>query len=713
MTDPMNNPKINHYETASGWAYAGFLLTLLLYLLLAPASAPAQTTSDSLQAPGLRLLARPYGDSITLRWAPTDYLTWSEIRRNGVVLERRISGTGAWQSVTGDRLIAYTIADFEAFTDTDNPHIVAVAEAMYGEANYPASMPPGAMGMAKLKLDEQQQRFFLAAVNADLSASAAKSLGWRWTDTGLRPGAPYEYRVRSLPAPGQTEGKFTSNTLRLRSNDNFAFGTVYGLEAREAEKKVTLRWPAHPNEKRYLAYFLETSSDGRNFTRATEWPMVKSEPNEGEDYFAHEVELTENYRPVHYRLVGINAFAEQTQPCPAIVAQGVDKTPPPPLPALRATDNKAGGFDVQWDLPEATAPDVKGYVVVRGMEYKGPFRPVHDQILSPQTTSFSDPDPEPWRANFYAVYTYDTAGNYAMSTPAMAVWEDTEPPAVPEGLTGRIDTLGNVFLMWKPGTEPDLHGYRVYVSHARNREFLQVTHDIARQNYYFDSTRLQVLNEKIYYRIVALDNNFNPSGYSEILELERPDVMPPAAPVITGFSARGTEVELRWIPSSSGDVAGQEIWRTGDDGAAIRLMALPATATVFSDTTTTLRSRYSYQVRALDEVSLFADSRPLVVQSGGVSERAGVTELARTQVPGEVGEALRWAVGDRREIQGFQLYVQSAEEGLRPYRRLGTAQLLWPIPPGMAKSGFALQVIYTDGSRSALSAVAEPLTTGK
>ncbi|MEM9929623.1 MAG: hypothetical protein AAF840_07385 [Bacteroidota bacterium] len=702
-------------RTPSWWPITWFVITLLLFLLLAPASAPAQSSesTDSVTTAGIRLIARPHGDSITLRWAPTDYLTWSELRRNGVVLERRISRSGEWESVTGDRLLAYSVEDFKTLTDTEDPHIIAVAEAMHGEITAPAEMPQGPMGQAKMKLDEQQQRFFLAAVNADLSAAASTALGWRWTDTGLTPGMPYHYRVRSLPPEGQTEGKFVSNTVRLRSNDNFAFGSVYGLEIREDEKKVTLTWPAHPNEKRYLAYFIETSTDGRNFTRTTEWPIVKSEPNPGKDNFSYEIEVAENYQPVHYRLVGINSFAEQAAPCTAIVAQGVDKTPPAPIPALTANDNKSGGFTLNWQLPETTPPDVEGFVVVRGMNYKGPFKPIHDQVLPITTTNYTDPEPEPWRSNYYAVYTYDTAGNYALSTPAMAVWEDTTPPAVPVGLTGRIDTFGNVFLMWEPGKEPDLHGYRVYVSHARNREFLQVTHDIARRNYYFDSTRLEVLNETVYYKIVALDNNFNPSGYSKILELKRPDVIPPSAAVITGYSARGTSVELQWIPSSSGDLGMQEIWRTNPDGQATRVATLSSAQTTYQDTTTAMRTNYSYWVRSLDEANLFDDSRPLAVASGSVSKRAGVIDLARTQVQGKDGEALRWETSDRREVLGYQLYRQAKGAALRPFRRIGTAQNFWPIPPAMAEDSFALQVIYVDGSRSALSAVVAPLKEGK
>lgn len=679
------------------------LLTLLFVAGLAPASAqkaPAEKAST------LHLIARPYGDSITLRWAPTDYSVWREMQLNGVVLERRIAGDTTWVSVTADRLIAFSVEDFRAFSDTTDVHVVAVAEALHGTASLPETGPGGPMGEARQALDEQEQRFFLAAVNADLSAPAAHALGWRWTDQWLTPGRLYEYRVRTAPAPGMTASRFVSKPLHLRSNDNFPYGPVFGLDVQEAERKVTLSWHLDPNRKRFVAYHVEVSDDGRNFRRMQEYPLFKTLPREGEDVFTHEIELEENYRPRHYRLVGINSFGETVPPSESVVGQGVDENPPPPLHSLGATDNGAGGFRIQWDFPEATPPDVRGYVVVRSQEHSGPYMPVNEALLDPLTTEFTDPEPIPYRGNYYAVYTYDTSGNYARSTPVLAVWKDNIAPAQPTGLRGRIDTLGNVFLMWETGKEPDLHGYRVYVSHAKNREFLQVTHEILHQNYFFDSTRLMVLNEVIYYKIVAVDHNFNPSAYSEILELKRPDRIAPSAPLIQGFSAVGEGVTLRWQRSNSPDVLRQEIWRSSPEETWRPLRALPPGDSTFRDTTTLARHAYTYRIRALDEANLYADSRPLALRSGTVAAPPGVTDLARTQVPGTDKEELRWKVPVDR-VAGFQLFRQTtANSPLRTDRRLDAAARSWPIPPAATANAFAIQVIYTDGSRSPLSAVA-------
>lgn len=670
---------------------------VLFALLLSLAPAFAQ------QEANLSLLARPHGDSITLRWAPTTYSVWLEMQRFGVMLERRIAGSDDWTPVHGERLLAYSVEDFTAFTNTDDPHIVAVAEALHGEAEYPATPPAGPMGEVRQKMDETEQRMFLALVNADLSAAAATALGWRWTDRGLTPGVPYEYRVRTLPAEGKTDSRFTSAPLRVRANDRFPFGPVFGLKVEEGEQKLTLSWPLDPNRRRYIAYHLEVSEDGDNFRRTNPYPFFKTQPQEGEEDFRYEVKLEENYRPKYYRLVGVNSFAEEAPPSAAVRGQGIDKTPPPALSDLRAEDLRDGSFRLRWTFPKATPPDVRGYVVVRGYDYKGPFAPAHDEVLEPLATEFVDEAPIPYQANYYAVYTYDTAGNYSMSTPAMALWQDEEPPAEPTGITGRIDTLGNVFLMWEPGAEPDLHGYRVYVSHAKKREFLQVTPDILHRNYFFDSTRLDVLNERVYYRVVAVDNNYNPSAYSEILELERPDKIPPSAPIITGYAGRGDAVELRFRPSTSVDVDHHEVWRmtAGEDWRPLR--SLGPRDSVFLDTNVVARTEYTYRVRALDEVSLFADSAPLSLRSGTASRREGVEALALTQVPGQDRWELNWSVPNARAV-GFQVYMAPANSQLRPLRRLPAEAESWVVPQA-TNHRFALQIIYPDGSRSPLSEV--------
>lgn len=678
-------------------------LLLFLLLLLRPVGAQ---NGDSSQVADIQILARPHGRSITLRWAPTNYTAWLEMQQHGVVLERKSAGEKNWRAVHQERLLAYSLAEFEALSDTDNPHVLAVAEALYGEAESPSAPSAGPMAAVKLKREEQEQRLFLALVNADLSAEAATALGWRWVDEAVSPGIPYYYRVRSLPAAEASNSRFVSPSIRLRPNDGFPFGPVFGLEMQEDEKKIQLSWPAQPNEERYIAYFIEVSDDSIHFQRLKEYPIFKSSPQEGKDHFVHDIQLAENYQPKYYRLVGINSFAEQAPPSKAVKGQGIDKSPPKAVETLQAKDTGTGSFRVQWRLPASPAPDVRGHVLVRSQQYKGPFSPVNEQILAPTTLEYTDTQAIPYQTNYYALYTYDTAGNYAMSSPVMAIWEDQNPPAKPIGLTGRIDTLGNVFLLWEAGKEPDLHGYRVYSSHAKNREFLQVTTEILHQNYFFDSTRLDVLNEKIYYRIVALDNNFNPSEYSDILELMRPDKIPPSAPLISHYSNQADSICLHFRPSNSPDVQRQEIWRKEGEKAWQLLRLLSPQDTIFADTQVVAEQNYRYKIRAIDEAQHFADSGPLSIRATAKPSRAGVSQLSIKLVANENKWELSWQ-GVAADASGLQLYAAKGSEGLRPLRRLAPDVFKWSVPRAL-EHRFALQVIYPDGSRSPLSTIVSP-----
>lgn len=679
------------------------LTLLLLFVACIPqfcgmgAKVCAQNLSQPLagkESSNLRILARPYGDSITLRWAPTNFPTWSQLRRHGVIVERRrIGGEKAFSSVPSERIIALSLADIMSFADTSNVHVVAVAEAMYGEAT--PGTNEGPLGRAKDINEEQTQRLFLALLNADLSAAAADVLGWRYVDRDVRPGFTYEYRLR-VASPEPTYG----DTLRVRSDGNFYAGPVVKVRGEAGDGKVHLHWPRTVNEVSFTAYRLEVSEDGNNWRYALDLPLL---PEPTEDGFGYTIKEVPNGTPRHYRLRGINAFGETCPPSEVVVITARDQTAPPAPLSVNGDDLRDGRNRLRWTVPKEMPADLAGYRVLRGLSLRGKLVPAHDDLLPPGTSNWVDPTPTPDRNNYYAIEAVDQAGNSSRS-PVNFVqrWDDT-PPAQPTGLTGRIDTTGRVFLLWDAGTEPDLLGYRVYRSHARDREFLQITNEVQHRNFFFDSTSLLVLNETVLYQIVAVDRHYNPSPYSVILELRRPDKVAPSAPSISSYAAGGNTVSLTIRPSNSGDVIRQTVWRDNQPIAAIG-----ARDTSFIDTTVAVRSTYAYTVRAEDEVGLFGASHPLTVRTGIPTDRAGVIDLARTQVQseGKSKEVLRWSV-PANSVTGFQVYQGPSAESLRPTRRLGSSLEEWPVPD--PTQFYALRVIYGDGSRSPLSVITEPL----
>ncbi|MEM6769494.1 MAG: hypothetical protein AAF597_02820, partial [Bacteroidota bacterium] len=664
-----------------------------LFILLHCTCVRAQTDAT------LQLLAKPLGNKIQLRWAPTDYPTWSLMQRYGVVVERRTLGPNQrFSPITAERIAAYSVADFKGLADTNNVHIIAVAEALHGEAT--PGTREGEMGAALDLYEEQTQRLFLAQLNADLSAEAAHCLGWSFTDDSPETGVPYDYRIRLL-AP---DTLITSPVERLRAGDHYDTTAPQELTAIAGDAEVILTWSLEA-EVRFTAYHLERSVDGSNWERPLDVPFV-AEADEEE--FRYAIDVPQGSPNYQFRLRGIDPFAWVSPPTPAVQVALLDRTPPPPPSAIRGSGKANGTNALTWTFNHPEVTDLQGFRVVRGPSIDGPFTAATLELLPARITAWTDENPLPGQTNFYAIEAVDQRGNTSRGPVNFVRPFDNTPPVTPVGLTGRIDTMGRVFLIWEPGEAPDLLGYRVYRSHARNREFLQITEEVQHRNFFFDSTTLLVLNETVLYKIVAVDQNYNPSDYSVVLELRRPDKVAPATPSIAGYSARGNSVTLTLRPSESVDVVRQTIWRAEGNNAPRPLAVILPKATTFRDTTTASRTAYSYTVRAEDEVGLFGESAALVVRTGAVTDRATVLDLARTQVQseGKSKEVLRWSA-PASSVTGFQVYQGPSAESLRPSRRLGGSLEEWPIPD--PTQYYALRVIYDDGSRSPLSVITEPL----
>ena len=701
--------KIKYQISSLGKKYCAAKYFLFILLSCTCTSAMLGTNeSGGLRAQtldtALVLLTKPLGDAVALRWAPADYGTWRRMQLHGVLVERRRLGDKTGFQPLGERIRAFSLNDIRGLADTNNVHVVAVAEALYGESE--PGERKGEMGAALDVHQEQQQRLFLAYVNADLSPEAARCLGWAYTDRTTQPGVPYEYRLR-LPDP---EGERLSPPVRRRCTDHYDTSPPDEFRVVPDDGKVTLHWSGN-DARRFAAYHPERSTDGGNWERLLDVPLWL-EP--GPEEFSYPVTVEREAPNYRYRLRGTDAFGWVSPPTAAVEAVLPDRTPPNRPLVLRGEGLPGGVHELRW-LPAAPqSPDLAGYHVLRGPTIDGPFKRITTRMLPASATVYRDTEPPAGRTSFYTVEAIDGAGNWSRSPVNFVRPHDDTPPATPRGLTGRIDSLGRVVLLWEPGVEPDLLGYRVYRSHARDREFLQITKEVQHRNFFFDSTTLLVLDETVLYRIVAVDQHYNPSEYSEILELRRPDKIAPTAPVITRYSATATGVDLEWRPSESRDVVRQTLWRAENDGPARPLVALAPTATTYLDTSAVARRKYTYTVRSEDEAGLFATSTSLSVRGGALTSYAPVTDLARTwllsevevQLPGESKEAMTWTP-PAAPPAAYLLFGGPAPDALRPLRKLPAAARSWMVT--RSDHYYAIRALYPGGGRSPLSAVVGPV----
>ncbi len=159
-------------------------------------------------------------------------------------------------------------------------------------------------------------------------------------------------------------------------------------------------------------------------------------------------------------------------------------------------------------------------------------------------------------------------------------------------------------LSWAKGLEEDILGYRIFRSNFLNAEFGQQSKTAVADTFFTEQINLKTLSKKIYYKIAAVDLNFNQSELSEAVLLEKPDVMPPVPPLFQSTKSTVDGVKLNWINSSSKDVVKYVLYRkeTGKQKwATIAVFHVTDSINSFTDTQIMVNKLYEYIMIAVDK----------------------------------------------------------------------------------------------------------------
>jgi hypothetical protein len=131
-----------------------------------------------------------------------------------------------------------------------------------------------------------------------------------------------------------------------------------------------------------------------------------------------------------------------------------------------------------------------------------------------RSSEFSDGDFQFGRPYYFmvrAAFSADGArAESASSETVDVIPKDTFPPAVPEGLSA-IQTEAGVELVWHPGSEPDLAGYRVY-RRRDSRTFVLLNSELVRTPVYRDASVAH--GQTFFYAVSAVDLSGNESAKS-------------------------------------------------------------------------------------------------------------------------------------------------------------------------------------------------------
>ena len=616
---------------------------------------------------GIQMISRAAEDSIMLRWAPTNYESWVFGNKNGYIVERYTNYKDGNPypdrrplSLTNSPLKSISVEAWESMSE-HNDYAGIAAQAIYGESfDVEAEDDSPAISIFN-RASVQQNRYSFALFAADYSAEVARGMGLMFTDKEVVDGEKYLYVV------------YFANQDTLQIDTAFSFtGTdeVFPLkrpiisQAIGEDKTVTLEWMSPQGRSGYTSFEVERSNDGgKTFKRRNTSPLINTVEESSDETYKFFIDtLPQNNIAYVYRVRGINPFGEKGPYSDTMSVKGVEGIKD--MPHIIVYEPLEGLVHLEWEFNKKAEKLIKGFQVFRSTKSNQGFMPV-SEILSQKERIFDDQNPIP--TAYYKVFAVGKNGSMVSSFPVLAQGIDSIPPVEPTGLNATIDTTGKVFLQWKANADEDIYGYRIYRANASHEEFSQITVAPVRDTFFLDQIKLKTLSSTICYKVMAIDKRQNHSGLSEILEVARPDVIPPVSPIVKNIYSSTNGICLEWVPSSSSDVVSEVILRKADGQENWeQIYSIKDTLTFYCDTTIKEGQIYSYTLAAIDDNGLQSEVARIV--SGRKQRNKQTIELSFEIKRSDGYIELNWTPINSDAT--YILYRSVGEEPMMTYTRI-------------------------------------------
>ena len=523
----------------------------------------------------INLMYYNHGDAVSLLWMPSGYNNFRYGVDNGYVVERRIKGTAQWSQLT-EKLLPISNSAFETLSKTVEDaavmqELIYMNEKSTGVAPEDDDPAPTSESYQDMELDsedgdsEEEMMFKFGLVSALTNVEIAKASAFFFTDKSVERNAQYEYRV--VFANGRQAEK--SQIVAVDMSVLTVLPKPTDFHADFGKSEVLFQWSVKDLSEVYSAYRLERSLDGKKFEQVNDKPIIYSySEDEFENTVIFKDKLVDRTTLHYYRMSGYSPFGIYGEPSDVLTGKGT-----PDFDMQLRIDtiavNEKNEADIRWSVQPAEAEKlIKGFRIDKARTFDGEYKAVTENLLSAKKRDYKDKSTQ--RTNYYRIHAIGyNEGEDIASFPYFAFQQDSIPPAPPTGLRGAIDSLGVARLYWDDNKEDDIQAYRVFASNDNTpNSYLSVSDTLLLTPFYTDTLALNTLTNAIYYKVVAVDLNYNHSEMSEAFKMMKPDTIPPVKSLIKNVSALDGAMEIHWEISSSTDVAKlvllRQIGETGD-----------------------------------------------------------------------------------------------------------------------------------------------------
>ncbi len=667
--------------------------------------------SQKVEEPGVRVQGRATQRSIKLRWAPNSPTLWHFANKYGYTIERtlvsennKILSSPVRTILNPAPLKPAAQQAWEGPMDSDD-YVAVAAQAIFGETFELTNNYSNDVITVINKAKELESRFSYALFSADQSIKAAELSGLYYEDETVAPNAKYLYRIfANVPVAMHAAD---TGYVFLGLPDYQPLPPPFDLRAEFQDNLVLLSWNGELFSKIYNSYWVERSQDAKTFKRITEQPIVNSFAGDAPktELIFKTDSLPSNDVRYYYRVLGINAFGETGPPSDTISGAGRS------LFAYSAAIgdhliSKEGKVTLNWTFPVEGLGLLQSFDLTR-VDIKTKITTTILKGLPKTARTIQDDSPK--SSNYYVIRAVDKYGRTNNSFPYLVQLEDSIPPKPPVELTGRIDTMGHVFLQWEGNEEEDLLGYTIYKANFQSDEFIQIPGEIRAETAYVDTIKLKNLTENIYYKISAMDKRFNQSKFSEVLVLKKPDKIPPVSAVFQSIKCDSIGIFLQWERSSSHDVVQHLLYRKSEndlDWVLVKMIEPNDTLGYFLDMDVKHRVQYSYTILAVDDDGLESPpASPLAIRFILLTPYKQVDEIFHKLNKEKRTITLQWKY-EGKEIEKFLIYKSTQNQPFKMFTSVDGTQREWndkyPANEGIVQ--YRIAVMFKTGEKTKPSA---------
>ena len=682
-------------------------MKIFLAIILIVCTAISTCAQRRIDPNEIKVLARPYMDSIVLRWAPGNLDSWIKGNRFGYMIERytmirekEVLMKPEKKIITSSLLKPRPLDQWESVVKK-NKYAAIAAQALYGESFQLTTQGSDVFQIIN-KVKENEQRFSFALFAADMSAEVSAFLGLRLTDKDVRKGEKYLYRLLCIAQPG-------NDTLRgsaFIGTEEYTPPVPIDFSVEFKGEVVAMKWNQSYYKGVYSAFIIERSSNGKDYKPLSSDPMVTlSEADKEESRYQYATDsLPDQTADYYYRLRGLTPFGELGPPSEARMGRGSVVSDESPY-IIKGTSENNQSIKIEWEFAVKHEKGLNGFIVKRADSPQQRYNTVNTKLISSEERMYEDISPK--QTNYYQVIAVGNDGRELKSPVYYAQLVDSIPPSSPRGLKGTITETGKIIISWSGNAETDIYGYRIYRGNYKKEEFSQLTREPIPGTSFEDSISLTTLNKRIHYQVMAIDRNQNYSALSDVLSLELPDKVKPVSPVFFPPLSSHEGVIIQWTPSSSDDVSRYDVYRK--DGQMWRKIfsSLNSKDSVYSYLDTEIMEGHhrAYTVVAIDKSG--NESEPAAPVRGTKlidAVKPAVSLLESIVDRSDKKIVLKWSY-EQKGVVHYQIYRSKDDQPLKLLTTIAASTLKFEDKQLNMNSIYIYRVLalFANGAKSELS----------